>query len=62
MNHLQNLEAIAMQYNGSRTALTGYNASVDYVLNTLTSSTNYQVKTFSTAVEKLKNFFQFSIL
>jgi len=41
--HLNNLENIAMQNSGSRTALTGYNASVDYVVQTLRDRTNLNV-------------------
>lgn len=44
LNHLQNLENIAMNNNGSRTAITGFNDSVSYVLEQLANNTNYSVR------------------
>jgi hypothetical protein len=43
-SHLLALQDIAFENNGSRTALTGYNASVDYVINRIKAETNYTVK------------------
>ena len=45
VNHLKSLETIAFQNSGSRTALTGYNASVDYVISQLEQHTDYKVLT-----------------
>jgi len=43
--HLNALQNIANANNGSRTAITGYNASVAYVMQQLAENTNYQVTT-----------------
>ena len=41
MKHLQNLQDIANNNDGSRTATTGYNPSVDYVYNLLNKYKSY---------------------
>lgn len=43
-SHLYALQDIAYENNGSRTALTGYNASVDYIIDRINAETNYSVK------------------
>eukprot|EP00027_Filamoeba_sp_ATCC50430_P012883 CAMPEP_0168564744 /NCGR_PEP_ID=MMETSP0413-20121227/13420_1 /TAXON_ID=136452 /ORGANISM="Filamoeba nolandi, Strain NC-AS-23-1" /LENGTH=493 /DNA_ID=CAMNT_0008596459 /DNA_START=40 /DNA_END=1521 /DNA_ORIENTATION=- len=43
MNTLEEFQNIAYANNGSRTAITGYNASVDYVVQQLQKNTNYNV-------------------
>lgn len=45
--HLTRLENVAMQQGGSRTAWTGYNASVDYVKRELQDNTNLILSTTS---------------
>jgi len=43
MEHLESLQAIADDNSGSRTAITGFNSSVDYVWDLLTGETDYNV-------------------
>jgi hypothetical protein len=42
--HLIELENIAKNFNNSRSIENGYNASVEYVVNTLTAQTDYKIE------------------
>jgi hypothetical protein len=44
VDHLNQLQKIADINQGSRTALTGYNASVEYIINQLKQRTNLSVR------------------
>ena len=43
MDHLEQLEQIAYKFNGTRDALHGYNASADFIVDTLRANTNYDI-------------------